>query len=285
MSITKSSKAIMGDELIMSGGKTPDVLLNHSLNGHETRLIGEVRYQRLNKNGKVLFESEPEFNDVVLPGSMTILEKTFGVRSPLNIPNLTSILEINDTVIPTVNDISKELILGFVVGIDGAGYLPGEVKPVKYNRNNVFGLIPFRQTTVELDVVEGAKYLLKKFDNTDSKYKYYLKKFSITPVIRHLYTDGTEVQNNVTELSNPQSIRSFVECICDIEASDIREYFMDADGDLVRSRINSMGLVAGFIHSNGEIANARLTTLLNFRNSELENLENTIRFIYRFYCM
>ena len=109
-----------------------------------------------------------------------------------------------------------------------------------------------------------------------------MKKFTTTPVMRHIFVDGTEVQPSVINASNPLGVRSFVECICDIDKDDVREYFTSVDGNLIRARVNSMGLVSGFI-SGGEIANARLVTSLNFRNVELDNIENTVRFIYRFY--
>ena len=113
---------------------------------------------------------------------------------------------------------------------------------------------------------------------------YYGKKFDSTPVIRHLFTDGSEVPANISETGSTKGIRVFSESICVLSNKDIREYFMLVDGNIDKCRINSLGLVSGYL-SNSDYGGVRLATTVNFRSRYLSNNDDSVRITYRMYCL
>ena len=56
------------------------------------------------------------------------------------------------------------------------------------------------------------------------------------------------------------------------------------DGNIDRCRINTMGLVAGY-PAGTDIGGIRLITEINFKSRYLQNNDDTIKIIYRVYCM
>ena len=78
-----------------------------------------------------------------------------------------------------------------------------------------------------------------------------------------------------------------------ISSSDIREYFKITQGSTLRSLVNSVGLLTGYLGEASdsadkgggveEVFNARMMTTLNMESSELKDSASTITFIYRLY--
>lgn len=276
-------KLKMGDSIHFID--TPKGLLHYLATspdpGHAKRLIGEVIFSEKDALGNELF-SKPEYNDVVIEGSISVLEKLLGSRSTWNPETISEQLDINASVSPDNTNLKEEFIFGFMIGDGGSGASQGSVNAVNYASASVPGYFPFRQTTSQLTGDTAAKYCLYKLE--DGKHKYYGKKFLEDPVIKVLYTDGSDVPTTITTTGTSKGIRVFSQMICKIDKEDGREYFTDKYGSITQARFNSLGLIMGFPH-NGDFAHVTLTTLLNFRDKELNNNKNDPKMIYTIYCV
>lgn len=249
---------------------------------HNTKMIGEVTVQQIDCMGNVLF-TETNYNDIVMTGSTMILEKMFNIRANLKISTLSDDMAINNATQPNVNNVKDEFVMGFMVGIGGAGETIGDVKASAFTDKALSSVIPFRVVdTGTLPTADASSYFMKQTSN--GKDFYYCKKFDSTPQIRHLFTDGVEVPSNISTTGTTKGIRVFSESICMISSKDLREYFMINDGNLDRCRVNTMGLVAGFA-AGSDIAGIRLITELNFKSRYLQNNDDNIKIVYRVYCM
>lgn len=283
----KESIAFRESLKIISKGS--EVLLNHT----SGRIIGEVEALELDMMGNVVFSYGKEYNDVILTGSTFVLEQMFKQRAPINISTLSEDMDINGDIELTTENLKDEYVFGFMVGIGGVSEMNegvGIVNAVQYTDKTLATMLPFRVVNSELEGQDAENYFMKKYHildgDTEERYSYYAKKFTGEPVIKHLFTDGSEVPPNISETGTDRSIRTFTEMTCDVNAQDIRDYFNIKYQSLDNCRVNTIGLVAGFKDDeSGDMAGARLVTAINFKNRELNNTENTIRFIYRIYCI
>ena len=243
-----------------------------------SKVIGQINiHDGLTK--KKLFT----FNDVILPGSTFILEQMFKRRATFAQTTLSTDLSINAGSTPSQLNLKDEAIFGFVAGIGGTS-LPDTINAVKFNDKTVSTIVPLRvvDTTADLSPTEQAKYAMKKTVGT--KYYYYAKKFDADPVIKHLYSDGTEIPSNIDQIEPSLGMLVFSEQVFTIGTSDIREYFMLTYGSVDSCRVNSISLVAGFINNN-EYAGVRCVTKANLPNLPLRNADSYYIFTYKVYVI
>lgn len=255
--------------------------------------------------GEVLFETE---NMIVLGGSLFTLEKVFGVKSGLKVDYLNDIMGIA-TEGPEIPEIypKDNVVCLFGVGIGGAGESYSDKKIVHYHENEIFDMIPLRQT----DIYPGEQYWFKKSIPTDdsvSKTAYYLKTFEDDPEIKVLWKDSegdddgsavlqdhitVETDSNGNVIPKNNSMETFIEITLKISKNDVREYFKDTYGNIEQCRVNSIGLFTGIkspivdepIPDNPadyDYKQVKLFSKLNI-NNEMLTLAKDLTISYRIY--
>ena len=234
-------------------------------------------------------------NNVVLGGSLYVLEKLFNVRSPLQVATLNEINQINadsSKVSPTDPFPSDHYVCLWGVGIGGSGDAIGNVRPVNFyereigSKGNSTEMVPFRVVDAPLTGRDAEKYFFRK-SLTGGKIGYYLKTFESKPVIKTLWgdgvdgEDGTEVTADVYNTDRQDDIEVFAEIVLHLTKREIREYFTMI-GQVEKARMSTIALCAGIKHevSSGvyDYANISMITKLNFGNEMLENKEITFRY-------
>lgn len=276
MNIQSSDKMKVVDELYTEDGK----LLIPGFNTKEPKkIIGQLEIVN-DITGKRIFR----YNDVIILGSTYILEKFFNRRSTFGMTTLSVDLGINADVQPNQSNLKDEFVFGFIVG-KGGSESSDLVRAVRFKDKTVADIIPFRVVDVsdDLSPLEQAKYALKK--QVGDKYYYYAKRFDTDVVIRHLFTDGTEIPSNIDQAETTLGLLVFGEAVLKVSKEDLREYFMQEYGSIDNCRFNSIGLVAGFLHENNEFAGVRTVTKVNFPNLFLRDTESSYTLIYKLYSI
>jgi hypothetical protein len=270
----KQDKLHMSDELYMEDGR----LIVPGFNKKPQRIMGKLDiYNDL--TGKRIFT----FNDVIILGSTYILEKFYNKRSTFAMPTLSSDLSVNGTVNPTQDNLKDEFVFGFIVGTGGAES-SDLVRAVKFKDKSVSSIIPFRvvDTAADLTSLEQAKYAIKK--QVGNKFHYYAKRFDTDVIIRHLFTDGTEIPSNIDQTETSLGLLVFGEAVLKVSSADLREYFMDQVGSIDNCRFNSIGLVAGFLNG-ADFAGVRTVTKVNMPNLFLRDTESAYTLVYKLYSI
>lgn len=246
--------------------------------------------------GNILFSRKQ--NNVVLGGSIYVLEKLLNVRSALQTATLNDIMSINNSnpAFTNTDIIPKEhFICLWGAGIGGSGDSIGSVRTVNFyereigSKGNSAEMVPFRVVSAPLTGTDAGQYFFSK-KLSDNNYAYYLKAFQSQPTIKVLWNDGkdgedgTEVTSDVYNTNRTDGIEVFAEILLQINKKDIREYFNHI-GQIEQARINTIALCCGLKQeiSSGvfDYANVVMDTKLNFGNEMLENKEITFR--YRIY--
>lgn len=246
--------------------------------------------------GNVIFSKRQ--NNVVLNGSIYVLEKLLNVRSSLQVATLNDIMAINNTT-TAFADTDKvpadHHVCLWGVGIGGAGDTIGSTKTVNFyereigSKGNSTEMVPFRVVDAALTGTDATTYFFKK-SLTNNKLGYYLKTFSSDPSIKVLWNDGTngadgtEVTADVYNTDRTDTIEVFAEIILQLTKTDVREYF-NTLGQIEKCRVNTIALCTGIKTevSTGvyDYSNVKMFSKLNFNNEMLENKEITFR--YRIY--
>ena len=212
-------------------------------------------------------------------------------------------------------------IIGFCVGNTGTAESDISIYKPEYNdcdmtlsSKTVSGkeitstIIPFRYTAEDLNPLDKAKYFGKKKNPENQLTGYYLKRFENDPVIKHVWIDGTEIDEDTeeslvtnadlwnTNIGGVNTIASFTEITLKISKKDIKEWFNVMEEE-DRARINTIALysgdfVAGYNPSNpdepdtstyvGDYRNCRLFSKLII-NPEYLNIAKDLSIIYRVY--
>lgn len=279
----------MEGKLLKLNDKMParDTLAGSIPMGHtKTPVLARTKIQGFDDFGNLLFETE---NQIVLGGALFILEKVFGIESPLYVDYLNNIMGIaTDNPVDEVYPKDTVVTL-FGVGTGGCGDSIRSVKDVKFYEREIFDMIPFRVTDEELTPSEQQKYWFRK--DMNGKTAFYLKKFEQDPEIKVLWKDaegdedGSEVESNVHETQRTEPIETFVEMVLKISKKDIREYF-ELHGDIEQTRVNSIGLFTGCLRtlSDGtqDFQQVKLFSKLNIPN-EMLTLAKDLTLVYRIY--
>lgn len=299
-------KAHIGEELLVCNNKGE---IKKYRNGayEKASIIGEVEVIRTSWNGQeTLFTRTIHHNDLLVNGAVFMSEKNNNMRSsfaptPLDVDlgvHQLSDVDRTDVTVPL------ERVCGLVVGVEGCTNTYNTVRPVYRHHRTVPGIVPYR--TVQLDVTGDlsnqmqSKYFLRveKMVQGQRCAVYYGKRFEKTQEIKVMFEDDTDVPTDVHILTDPKFIKVYTEHKVTIDQSDIREWFKLMEGSTVSSRVNSVGLVAGYpvktfsadgqVDDNGnpmediwDYYNVRTLTTMNMENQELKDSASTITFIYR----
>lgn len=240
----------------------------------------------INPFDEKIFDEE---NQIVIGGALFILEKVFGVEPNLYVDYLNNIMGIATDGMS--NDLYADThVCLFGVGVGGCGDSIRSVKDVNFVEREIFEMVPFRITDEDLNPSEQKKYFFKM--EKDNKTHYYLKTFEQQPVIKALWKDsddqdedGSEVEGGVHESTRTEPIETFVEMILKITKKDVRDYF-ELYGDIEQCRINSIGLFTGAKRnlSDGttDYQQVKLFSKLNIPN-EMLTLKKDLTIVYRIY--
>lgn len=250
-----------------------------------TRVKGYLG-DNINPFDEKIFDEE---NQIVIGGALFILEKVFGVEPNLYVDYLNNIMGI------ATDDMSTDLyadthVCLFGVGVGGCGDSIRSVKDVNFVEREIFEMVPFRITDEDLNPSEQKKYFFKM--EKDNKTHYYLKTFEQQPVIKALWKDsddqdedGSEVEAGVHESTRTEPIETFVEMILKISKKDVRDYF-ELYGDIEQCRINSIGLFTGakrnLADGTTDYQQVKLFSKLNIPN-EMLTLKKDLTIVYRIY--
>lgn len=302
----------------------------------ETEVIGGYGEVNLNPTGKSSLDEEVfrDHNIVPISGVSTIMSTLFEVEdTSITYPTLWSKHQIGapDTTLSSgpaykipnkarteaLSNLTIEKnmvfkaghsIFGFGVGNTGTAESDISIYKPEYNDcdislsrvvsgKSVTGeMIPFRYTAEDLNYVEQAKYFGKK-TGENGLTAYYLKRFEEDPIIKHVWVDGTEIDEDVEEkpVTNADvwrqqigvnTISSFTEIILKVSKKDIKEWFNILDNE-DRARINTIALFTGdFVPGTGAVVgdyrNCRLFSKLII-NPEYLNIAKDLSIIYRVY--
>jgi hypothetical protein len=268
--------------------------LSDKLN-HEDLLTFEVKkpgfrtdIRGYNELGEEVFRTE---NSIVLGGALFVLEKVFGVASPLTVDYLNNIMGIA-TSGPAVTDIypKDNVVCLFGVGTGGSGDSITSVVDVKFQERELVSMIPLRASTTALAAADASKYWFKKV-LTGGQTAYYLKNFETTPSIKVLWKngvgdeDGTAVDSNVYQSTSTTPIETFIELVLKVTKDDCREWF-SINGNIDQARVNTIGLFTGvkstLADGSTDYKEVKLFSKLNI-NNEMLTLAKDLTIVYRIY--
>ena len=268
--------------------------LEDRLNTNDTLSVGfkkpgfRTQIIAYNELGEELFR---ESNSIVLGGALFVLEKLFGVQSPLTVDYLNNIMSIATTGDPVTEIYPKDnVVCLFGVGTGGSGDSIKSVHEVKFQEREIIDMIPFRVVENPISGADANRYWFSKTLDTGQR-AYYLKTFETMPQIKALWKDaegdedGTTVESGVHESGRNETIETFVEIVLKINKNDCREWF-ELNGDIEQTRVNSIGLFTGVKSTledgTQDYKQVKLFSKLNI-NNEMLTMAKEITFIYRIY--
>lgn len=244
-----------------------------------------ILYERFNDDfGNSILKKVGE-NTVVIGGAIESLEHLCNVDATWKPKTLNEIYNINANV-PCDNNSSFIALFG--AGTGGSGLAWGSVAEKDVKKRDVPDLIPMRVNNV-LTGTDADKYYLKK-DNGDGTFSWYLKEFSVEPVIKSCWKDsaddeedGIEITTEIYDSDRTEKIQTYAEFILDFNTKDIREYY-EAIGDMNSARYNSIGLYIGqkvqLSDGTYDYVNVRLFSYLNIDNKSVK-IKTASQYVYR----
>lgn len=249
----------------------------------------------LHKNEFGFSELEEVFhvdtNMVPIGGVQYAMEQIFGVQGSIPTPTMNDLYGIGavaSTVAPSGGmpyPYGHKVCL-FGIGTGGSGENNTSVLEVKYNEYDIADMIPFRYTNEVLSDTDALKYYGKK--TVDDTVAYYLKRFDVDPIIRHLYKngeegeDGSEVDSLIYSSTLETGVESFAETCLTITKKDVREWFKH-NGNIEEARVNSIGLFSAvYDEEQQDYANIQLFSKLNIPTEPLSMVKD-LNIIYRVY--
>lgn len=224
-------------------------------------------------------------NTVVVGGAIEALEHLCNTEATWKPSTLNQIYNVNPDI--PGNNMNSYIAL-FGVGTGGSGLSFGSIVEKDIKRRDVPELIPLRVTdTITGD--DADKYYFKK-SNGDGTFNWYLKEFSVEPVIKTCWKDsaddeedGTEVTSEIYNSERTEDLQTFAEFILDFNTKDVREYY-ESIGSLDSARYNSIGLFIGekveLEDGTFDYVNVRLFSYLNIDNKSVK-IKTASQYVYR----
>ena len=224
-------------------------------------------------------------NTVVVGGAIEALEHLCNTEATWKPATLNQIYNVNPDI--PGNNMNSYIAL-FGVGVGGSGLSFGSIVEKDIKRRDVPELIPLRVTdTITGD--DADKYYFKK-SNGDGTFNWYLKEFSVEPVIKTCWKDsaddeedGTEVTSEIYNSERTEDLQTFAEFILDFNTKDVREYY-ESIGSLDSARYNSIGLYIGekveLEDGSFDYVNVRLFSYLNIDNKSVK-IKTASQYVYR----
>ena len=227
-------------------------------------------------------------NKFVVYGQLFTLQKLFNVDTSIEIQYLNDLLGINTM----TNDFTdsgvrrEKSICLFGVGVDGADFAQDGVKEVDEKKRGipVESMIPLRypEVTNDLDPATQDKYAMRKV--IGDRVAYYLKKFENTPTIKSRFVNGTPISSNVHNSTNEEDIETFIEIPISINKEELREYYIEEEGGVQFTYINTFGFYAGvYSESLDDYIFVNGVSKININNDHYDNLDKYTNLIYRIF--
>lgn len=262
------------------------------------RLGGKVKKTKItltdHYTGEVIGEYE---NKVVISGSMLSGCKIFGIDTNLILPSYNDEMEFDNDQEKIPGNFDKSIVQLFCIGDDGCGATQKDVfvcnytdriKPLTDIDNVEIGCIyPFRFQDIDDDLPEQLRdYYFGRKTYTD-KIAYYFKAFDTTPELHVMYTDGTQVDDNMYANNTDQIAECYVETRLRITRNDFRDFFEQIIG-WDNARISSLSLCYAWEYVDPDTGYKYYQdiypyTKLNFPVEYLVNLDKAIDFNYQVY--
>ena len=262
------------------------------------RLGGKVKKTKItltdHYTGEVIGEYE---NKVVISGSMLSGCKIFGIDTNLILPSYNDEMEFDNDQEKIPGNFDKSIVQLFCIGDDGCGATQKDVfvcnytdriKPLTDIDNVEIGCIyPFRFQDIDDDLPEQLRdYYFGRKTYTD-KIAYYFKAFDTTPELHVIYTDGTQVDDNMYANNTDQIAECYVETRLRITRNDFRDFFEQVIG-WDNARISSLSLCYAWEYVDPDTGYKYYQdiypyTKLNFPVEWLVNLDKAIDFNYQVY--
>lgn len=273
------------------------------------------RLKCIGSDGSVLFAN----NQTIYPGRKFILERLFGKQADASqsyfvddviwrtfMGGADTSYRGNGITNATTND---RTIAYFGVGVGGCGLNFGNVYATSTNAVNANNLIPLRvveESALANDNDEEVINFKNKYKlcvYKDGLYYFFLKKFE-APVVNATcfsnegstnydpVTEGVWTQSiaGTTDPLNIYPIQTYVSINIDLSASDLKEYYMQVDGNLTQCRFNELCLFAGkevstTVGPNGivlpnEVAKVEAFSHLTFNNRPMDSDGASYTFTY-----
>lgn len=255
---------------------------------HNSNLYTDILLQDL-ETGNIIAKSL--HNKVILPGGTLILQKLFDLDDKNIIwPSYNEELGIPDvfdcTGFPNYEDriFNDQRVMLFCVGTNGCGTEGSQVFAVDYNSwITPDAIIPFRYPLATNDITDKGMYAGRA--PVGEYIAYYFKKFSSGPTFNQIYTDGTEIDQNV--IKNNNDVESYVEVVLTINKDECREFFVATTG-IDECRFNSISLcyATKFVTESGNenYKFIRPITRLNIPNEYLIDATKGVNIIYHIYA-
>jgi hypothetical protein len=186
--------------------------------------------------GKVLGEYH---NKVLITGSVFSAANAFGISCPITIPNYNTEMKLDNSVKAGTTPNNTPIICLFCVGDSGCGTTQKDVFTTKYTDriDPDTDILPFRYVDTGKDLNDDMrKYYFGRKTLTDkNKIAYYFKTFDTTPQMHLRYTDVTQINDQIYNVTTTQTAECYVETRLRINRNDFRDYFEQVRGwDLAR---------------------------------------------------
>lgn len=191
--------------------------------------------------GEVLQDVE---NKIVISGSMFSAENAFGVKPPIILPSYNDELQLDNTVAEDIEPKNRPIVCLFCIGDDGCGNKPTDVFTAKYtDRIAPEGVFPFRYVDIDNDINEDLRkyYFGRKVLRDEGKIAYYFKAFHTEPQMHLRYTDGTQINSEMYNISTNQAAECYIETRLRVTRTDFRDYFEQVLG-WDKARISTLSL-------------------------------------------
>jgi len=256
--------------------------------------------------GEILGEYQ---NKILVTGSMFSACKAFGIKSELDLPSYNDEMEFDNDQEKKVGDFDGSLVQLFCIGDDGCGSTQKDVYICNYTDRIVplteedlldpepettciKKLYPFQYRDINDDLVDELRdyyFGRKTYYNNLNKIAYYFKKFDTTPQLHVMYTDGTQVDDNMYNSNTDQIAECYVETRLRITRNDFRDFFEKVIG-WDNARISTLSLCYAWEYTDPNdpkhfkyYQDIYPYTKLNFPVEWLINLDKAIDFNYQVY--
>lgn len=189
-------------------------------------------------------------NKVVITGSMFSATSIFGIPTPVVLPDYNRELSLDNTL--NYNEVEPKntpIVCLFCIGDSGCGTTPKDVFTTNYiDRISPEGdIIPFRYVDTNADLNDDLRryYFGRKTLEEEGKIAYYFKAFDTTPQMHLRYTDGTQINDELYNVSTLQAAECYVETRLRITRTDFRDYF-EATNSWDKAKVSTLSLCSAW---------------------------------------
>ena len=228
-------------------------------------------------------------NKIVITGSIFSAMKSFGIPTPVILPNYNEELGLENTLnYEQVLPKNDPVVCLFCIGDSGCGTTAKDVFTAKYTDRiePIDDIIPFRYVDIGADINEDLRkyYFGRKVLNDENKIAYYFKSFDTTPQLHLRYTDGTQINDEMYNIDTTQAAECYVETRLRVTRNDFRDYFEQVRG-WDNARISTLSLCYAWYDDSIDeyrwYQQIYPYSKLNFSVEWLVDLTKAIDFIYQ----